>query len=176
MCCGEKVNESSNGSFAKNVKKPSMFLSSLIVKRRDNRRAVRPNMLLDAVLTNAIKNIKKDKAISKLTNLSNIKKFKNNRCKKVSTKKTDTNIINVKNGEDLDVQKNKDLIKYLSEVDSFFEELKNVKVQRDPSLEISNNCLNIIDVVDLELHNKTNNTELSDDDLIDNFIETGILL
>lgn len=186
MCCGDNENQRSRGSYARNIKKPSMFLSSLIVKRRDNRRTSKPNMLLDAVLTNAIRNIKSDKTISKLTSLSSIKKFRNPRSKNSSIDDGRRNSVKTNNKTEKDYndilkdeEKNRDLIEYLSEVDNFFEELKNVKVHGDPrkNFDISNNnCLNL-NVNDLLLDDRTRRSkELSNDDLIENFIETGVVL
>lgn len=172
-----------------------MFLSSLIVKRRDNRRACKPNMLLDAVLSNAIRNIKKDKTISTLTNLSSTQKIgkhdyhkKNNsnyysRSYVYDDGGTDDDMklkMNMKGGsrtipQDND-KENRDINEYMSDVDHFFEKLKNVKVlQHQEASSISN------DNDDSFLVSNTSKTgigleETSADDLVDNFIETGIVL
>lgn len=185
MCCGESENKRGHRTYARNIKKPSMFLSSLIVKRRDNRRTSKPNMLLDAVLTNAIRNIKKDKTITKLTSLSTIKKFKNHRnktdlsdgCRNPSGKSKST-------GKDdivlKDEEKNSDLIEYLAEVDNFFKELNNVKVKNDPKVHYANDNCFVSKSNDLSnVSGKTpppSRKQLSNDDLIESFIETGIVL
>jgi len=80
-------------------------------------------MLLDAVLTNAIRNIKSDKTISKLTSLSSIKKFRNPRSKNSSIDDGRRNSVKTNNKTEKDYndilkdeEKNRDLIEYLSEV------------------------------------------------------------
>ena len=157
MCCGEK----SDGNFARNVKKPSMFLSSLILKRRDNRRAMKPRMLLDAVLTSAINNIKDDKLLSKLTNISRVKKFSNcigpYKKNRFEVKKKHNNY-------------EEDNFDYRLDVDHFFEELKNVKIEEQKHFNVigRGDACHVTKFIDSE--------DLTNQEIVDNFIETGIKL
>jgi len=179
MCCVDK----SGRKFARNVKKPSMFLSSLIMKRRNNRRGSKPNILLDAVLTNAINNIKSDKILSKLNNISKVKRFSSYILHSHSQKRTETfGCIKNQNGQKtisnqkLDDKKN-EKFNYLLGVDNFFEELKNVKVEnRENAVTV---CVSPDDNEELSQSVSIalqNNSEVLIQDMVDNFIETGITI
>jgi len=165
MCCGEKKVDK---RFARNVKKPSMFLSSLVVKRRSNRRASKPNMLLDAVLSNAINNIRNDKILSKLNTISKTKKFSTH---DIPLPKSRRKIRNVSDVLQSEPEKKNDSYKCLLEVDNFFEELRNIKPSAHLQREVIQEPIVNYQVDDLRTSNESLNDSCSD--IVDHFVETG---
>jgi hypothetical protein len=170
MCCGEKVDR----RFARNVKKPSMFLSSLVGKRKTNRRATKPSMLLDAVLTNAINNIKNDKILSKFNNISQVKTISRTNRKKKSKKFTAEHINNEDNTSKEETEKElSSCTSILVDVDEFFEELRNIKPRKNEK-----DCgdLNMTEPSSSSAAASYNNDLYSShtQHIIDNFIETGV--
>jgi hypothetical protein len=205
MCCG-----GASKPFARNIRKPSMFLSTLIVKRRDNRRANKPNMLLDAILSNAISNIKKDKTISKLNKLSPHHGMKHrikdsttstysnygpstskdvdhfdNEYSQLDNKEHRNHDIMIHDVSDTTKEKeslrcvaqennlnDKDVTRYLSEVDDFFEKLNHVKLKNHNNDTTIPSTSSGSDVM-FEARDKS----LVDDydEIVDNFIENGVI-
>jgi hypothetical protein len=199
MCCG-----GASKPFARNIRRPSMFLSTLIVKRRDNRRANKPNMLLDAILSNAISNIKKDKTISKLNKLSphhgkdrikdsttstysnygpstsqDVDHFNNEYSQLDNKEHRNHNVSDTtmeKESLCCVAQENnlndKDVTRYLAEVDDFFEKLNHVKLKshnNDTTPSTSSGS-------DVMFEARDESLLVDDyDEIVDNFIENGVI-
>ena len=168
MCCNDKIDR----KFARNVKKPSTFLNSLVVKRRRNRRASKPSMILDAVLSNAIKNIEKDQILSKFANTGKVKKS-NTPLHQHTALTLDSGRSKLECGGIMD-EKNC----FFEDVDSFFDRLKNAsmkeKVGTIETSDLHMNSVNISTENCPDSGSSTNPVDESTQKMVDYFIETGL--
>ena len=131
----------------KRYKKTNVYLSSLLTKRRSNRRSKCPSLLSDVLLTNIINRLKTEDICC----TNNLKKTANNL---LSNNISDLNNTSNKTNSDTEIDS------FLG-MDIFFEKLKYVKVLPNPICEKDPYT--------------TSNEDIELQDLVDNFIETGML-
>jgi len=166
-----------------------MFLTSLIHKRRSNRRSSKPNILLDALLSNAIINIKNDKVSSKLSITCSKKKNRKGRsvvcssnlCERERKQRSDAHL-GKRVERNQDNLESESYINSFRDLDNFFVDLRNQVKPLSTGLHLSQldgarRNSSVTSGLCRNEHQSLaaySSSSSSTQDLVDHFIETGM--
>jgi len=145
MCSGKCRETDGKG---KKYSKPKFLLSSLISKRRENRRNKGASIFLDAILTNSILSVQNEVNIQK-------KKKVSTSCSRI----TKTKELNLSKEQDEELER-------ICGMNSFFQELSRIKITNThESKNIKNNTTEQFDY----------DSDAEINEMVTNFIENGFV-